>query len=416
LANGQGCGRKTRQFKPKGKMMRGVIRWVAVFILVLALAWCGLWWHIQGRLHDMLANNVRLQDTSDGSSAVQYDNISTGMNPLTASATIHNVRWSLMPPGEDTAIGVGFAQARVWIDAFDPLVMHIGMPNRIFVTTPRVALSITFGGIAANAGLNPRALFNRKIYALTGQNLAIQNMNVVAGAANIPLLHIDAINGHEMFNPAAGPNQTAVTGQHSFDGVSLTPVLVVLGHVPFGGKITHAGFNIQLSGPFDWNGLMEQLHNPQISEQAREQLLIATSHRWAERGGNGKSSVTMVLGPTTLSANGAVVFDANAQASGTADITADHLDAFTAAIVNAYPQLQPEITQIEAQLSPYLTATDTGGQVLNMHIVYGKPGVLINGSRVADMPTIDWEALENRPSAPVPQAPGDGSGAATAAP
>ena len=160
---------------------------------------------------------------------------------------------------------------------------------------------------------------------------------------------------------------------------------------------------------------MEQLHSTQISQQARQELLIQAAHRWAAQGGNGKASLTLVVGPSTLNANGAVVFDANAQPSGTADISADHLDAFTAAITGAYPELAQNIAQIETELSPYLSATDTGGQVVNVHVVYGKPGVMVNGSRKADMPPIDWSTLEN-PPAPVAQAPGDGSGAAAPGP
>lgn len=396
-------------------MMRSIARWAGAVVLVLVVAWGGLWWYTESRLHDMLATYAKLQSTSDGLSVVEYDGISNGTNPLAASATIHNLRWSLNTAGTDIPVAVGMAQIKVWIDAFNPLVMHIGLPNRIFVTTPQVTASINFDSIAASAGLDPRALVNRNIYALTSQTLAIHNLDVVAGAANIPLLHVDDINGHETFNPAAGPGQIALAGQDSFDGVTLAPMLVLLGHVPFGGTITHIGFNVTLSGPADWSGLIEKLHGTQISQQARQELLIQAAHHWAAQGGSGKASLILVVGPSTLNANGSVVFDSNAQPSGTADVTADHLDAFTAAITGAYAKLAPNIAQIETELSPYLSATDTGGQVLNVHVVYGKPGIMVNGSRKADMPPIDWNTLENPPS-PVAQAPGDGSGAAAPGP
>jgi hypothetical protein len=108
-----------------------------------------------------------------------------------------------------------------------------------------------------------------------------------------------------------------------------------------------------------------------------------------------------------------VKFDANVQPSGTADLTADHLDEFTGAITNAYPQVQDTISQAEAQLSPYLSTTGTGGQTLGMNVTYGPPGVTINGQKVADMPPVNWDALENPPPAP---APDDGSGAGSPTP
>jgi hypothetical protein len=395
--------------------MRGVVRLLAGVVLVLAVAWGGLWWYLEMRLHDMLAASAAAQITSDGSSVVSYDGISEGTNPFKASATLHNLRWSLVTPGEGTPAVVGLAQVTAWIDAFHPLVMHIGLPNRIDISTPKVTGGITFGAIAINAGLNPRALFDRKIYALTSQNLAIENLNVVAGGGNFPLLHVDNITGQDSFNASAGPSQTALTADESVDGITLTPLLVALGHVPFGGKIAHIGFSAALSGPADGNGLLEQLRAPQLSDQDRRKLMIQAAHGWALGGGNGKASLVLTLGPSTLNANGTVAFDTNAQPDGTADITADHLDAFTLAVTNAYPTLQQTVVNIEAQLSPYLTTTDAAGQALSVHIAYGRPGVVVNGTRKSDMPAIDWSVLEN-PPAPVTQAPGDGSGAAAAGP
>jgi hypothetical protein len=397
--------------------MRGLARLIAGVVLVLAVAWGGLWWYAQGRLHDMLATNAGLRNTDDGNSVVSYDSISKGTNPLAASATLHNLRWSLRAPGEDTASVISMAQVTVWIDALNPLVMHLGLPNQIGVSTPKGVGSATFGSIAIDMRLNPHALFNRQIYAVTGQTMALHDITALV-AGSFPILHIDDITGHETIDASAGPNQTAFTAQDSIDGISLPPAMVLLAHVPFGGKITHVGFNISLSGPADWTGLTQQLRAPQLSEQDKRKLAVQAAHDWAAKGGSGKADLTLALGPTTVNANGAVAFDADAQPNGSADITADHLDTFTAALTNAYPQLQQSIVNIEAQLSPYLATTDAGGQVLNVQVAYGKPGVVVNGTRKADMPPLDWAALENPPApiAPVAQAPGDGSGAASAGP
>lgn len=388
-------------------MMQGMARLVTGVVLVLAVAWLGTWWYVEGRLTDMLTAYTDVRTTADGGSALTYDNISRGTNPLVASATLNNVRWTMQPSGQEAPMVVTAAQVTVWIDASNPQLLHIGLPKRIDISTPQTAGSIIFGSITVDAGLDPRALFNRKIYALTGHSLAIQNMDVVAGGGGLPLLHIDSITGHETFNAAARPGQTAVSGEDSIDGVALPAVWVALAHVPFGGKITHIGLQLMLSGPADRNGLMEPFQAP----LEKKKQVIEALHTWAEQGGSGKAGIVITLGPSTLNASGAVAFGANAQPSGTADVTADHLDSFTAALVNAYPHLQQSIANIEGQLSPYLATTGAGGQVLTVHVSYGKPGVLVNGTRRMDMPPLDWSALENPPAA-VPQAPGDGSGAA----
>jgi hypothetical protein len=392
-------------------------RLAAGVVLVLAVAWGGLWWYAEGRLHDMLATNAGLRNTGDGNSVVSYDSISKGTNPLAASATLHNLHWSLRAPEEDASAVISMAQVTVWIDAFNPLVMHLGLPNQIDVSTPKGVGSATFGSIAINMGLDPHALFNRKVYAVTGQTMAIHNINALI-AGNFPILHIDDITGHESIDASAGPNQTALAAEDNIDGIALPPAMVLLAHVPFSGKITHIGFTMSLSGPADWTGLTQQLRAPQLSEDDKRKLVVQAAHDWAAKGGSGKAGLALALGPTTLNASGTVAFDANVQPNGTANVTADHLDAFTTALTNAYPQLQQSVVNIEAQLSPYLTTTDAGGQILNVQAAYGKPGVVVNGTRKADMPPLDWSALENppAPATPVAQAPGDGSGAASTGP
>ena len=69
-------------------MMRGIARLLLGIVVVLAVAWGGLWWYTEGRLHDMLATNAGLRNTDDGNSVVSYDSISKGTNPLAASATL----------------------------------------------------------------------------------------------------------------------------------------------------------------------------------------------------------------------------------------------------------------------------------------------------------------------------------------
>lgn len=390
-------------------------RVAAIVVVVLAAAWGGLWWYTQSWLQNLLVSTASMKTTSDGSSTVDYDSVSKGTNPLVASATLNNVRWSLNAPGAGVPVAVGLAQIELWISPLNPLVMHVGLPNHIYINTPRVNGALNFGSIAVDTQLDPQALLNRKLYPLTSEMLVIQNMDFVAGNGDLVLLHIDSIIGKEGFNPKAGPAQTAFEAQDSADGIALSPALVLLAHVPFGGKIAHLGFNATLSGPVNWNGEMEKLRTAPLSEQQRRQMLIQTTHQWAAGGGHGKVKLVLELGPSTLTADSTISFDGKAQPNGTADIRANHLDNFTAALTNAYPELQPSISTLETELSPYLRTTDADGQVLTLNIAYGKDGVMVNGTKRTDMPPIDWTALEN-PPASVPQAPGDGSGAAIAAP
>jgi hypothetical protein len=392
-----------------------MIRLAANIVLVLAVAWGGLWWYAEGRLHDALLAYAGRLTTPDGRSVFGYDSISKGTNPLSASATLNNVHWSLPAPGPNANGAISLSYVTAWIDVFNPLVMHVGLPQQIDISTPKGTVSLTFGTFAYSLGLDPRTVFDRKAYAVMSQNAEIQNLDMAVGSGGFPVLHIDDITAQETVNAAAGPGQTAVSGEDSVDGIALPASLVMLGHVPFGGKITHIGFDLTLSGPLDLAGLTQHLNPPQIETQDRTRLVIQTLHDWAAQGGSGKANLTLVVGPSTLTASGNMTFDAGAQPNGTADVTADHLDALTTALTAAYPRMQQSIANLEAQLSPYLATTDASGQVLTVHLAYGKPGVLVNGSRTANMPPLNWAALEN-PPAPPAQAPGDGSGAAAAGP
>ncbi len=394
--------------------MRSMAKWAAAVVLVVAIGWGGLWWYAEARLHDALTSYAGQLTTQDGLSAFSYDSISRGTDPLIASATLNNVRWNLAvpDPGESGTINLPYVTS--WIDVFNPLVMHVGLPSHIVVTTPRGMLDVTFGSFAYSIGLAPRALFNTRVYALTNQNLAISDLDLAIASLHFPVLHIDSITGRETINAGAGPGQVELSGEDSIDGVTLPPALVALAHVPFDGKITHIGFGLTLSGPLDMAALMQHAGPAQIGSPDRTKLVIQALHQWAAHGGHGKASLTVNIGPTGLEAGGNVAFDAQSQPNGTADVTADHLDAFTAALTSAYPQMQQSVVNMETQLSPYLTTSASAGQSLKVAIVYGKPGVVVNGTRMGDLPPIDWTALTNPP--PPAQAPGDGSGAANTAP
>jgi hypothetical protein len=400
----------------KGWNMRNMARLLACIVLVLAVAWGGLWWYVQERLRDGLVSYAERHNAADGSNTLSYSSIKTGLNPLTASAIMQNVRMTIQPPNTDTQLAASYAQVGLSIDAFNPSVLHVLLPDRLDISTPRGSITITSGSIAGSANLDPRALFNRKIYPLTGGSSSAQDVAVLADGS-IEILHIDHINVAETVQDAAGPSQTAMTVQEAIDNIALPNWVISRWQLPFDGRISHVQIGLTASGPLDWSALLQQLNTPQQSIQDRNKMLLQKLHGWASQGGNAKASLQLAIGPTTLNASGNVVFDSDAQPSGTADVTADHLDSFTAALTSAYPPLQQSIAGIEGRYSSYLSTSAASGQILNIHAAYGKDGVLVNGTKQADMPPLDWNALENASvpgtSLPLPQAPGDGSGAAS---
>ena len=214
-----------------------------------------------------------------------------------------------------------------------------------------------------------------------------------------------------------GPANAAVFSRITFDNVVLSPLITRLAAIPFGGKLNQLVLFARISGPLPPNlpAVLNQLSADSADLTAQQKQIIPLIHQWAAQGGTGNAGLNLDLGPSTAVAAGSLKFDANLQPNGTADLTANHLDQFTAALTNAYPMLQDDITRAEAQLSPYLGNTDQGGQILNLHLTYGKPGILINGQKVADMKPLDWNALEN-PLPPPIKAQGDGSGAASPGP
>jgi hypothetical protein len=304
------------------------------------------------------------------------------------------------------------------IDALNPLVFHTDLPNKISVAVgDNIGLAINTSSIALSENLDPNALFNKSIYPFRGGDFSAGNVDVLASEGSLLVLHIDSITSHADLNLAAGSADTAMSTTTSFTGIALSPLLTKVAQIPFNGQVSNLSLGLILSGPVPDNlhALAAQISAATAGDEAAQQkIIVPVVRKWASQGGSGSMSLGFTIGPSTAKADASVKFDANLQPSGTADLSADHLDEFTAAITSAYPQVQDTISQAEAQLTPYLTTTATGGQTLGMNATYGPPGVTINGTKVADMPPVNWDALENPPAAP-PPAPGDGSGAAAPA-
>jgi len=388
--------------------MRVFIRSLVLLVFVLLVAWIGLWWYAEGRL-EAGANAYIARYAANPNVKVSYASMVRGTSPLAARVTVTDFQISVLIPNQAPVV-VTLPSVGLRISAANPTVVHVDYPPQINISTARGDAAVTFGSIDVAESLDPAALFNSSIQPFRGAQANASNINILASNGSLQVLHIDSIAVQGTVNRHAGPGDTAVTASESFNGIALSSLLTRLGQVPFNGQIAQLAFTFSASGPLpaDWRNIANQVNAFPVDDKAdRAKLIFTTLHDWAAAGGSANGSVTLVLGPSTMMADGAVKFDANVQPAGTADVTANHLDAFTAAIVAAYPQVQNSVNQMEAELSPYLSTTNDGGQVLTVHVAYGKGAVNVNGQKVSDMPPVDWNLLENPPA----QAPGDGSGA-----
>jgi hypothetical protein len=375
---------------------------------VLAIAWVGLWWYAEGRLQ----NGFEAWADSQAAAGwkISYTALRRGTSPMQALVTVSNL--TLTPPadaaGQTGTITLPGMALR--IDALNPLVFHTDLPNKISVAVgDNIGLAINTSSIALSENLDPNALFNKAVYPFRGGDFSAGNVDVLASEGSLLVLHIDSITSHADLNLAAGSADTAMASTTSFSGIALSPLFTKVAQIPFNGQVSNLSLGLILSGPVpdDMHGLVAQINAATASGGVvgQQKVIIPVIRKWASQGGSGSLNLGLTIGPSTAKANAAVKFDANLQPSGTAGLSADHLDEFTAALTSAYPQVQDSISQAEAQLTPYLTTTTAGGQTLGMNATYGPPGITINGTKVADMPPVNWDELENPPPPAPPAAP-----------
>ncbi|MBU6426512.1 MAG: DUF2125 domain-containing protein [Rhodospirillales bacterium] len=390
--------------------MRGFIKGLAGLIVLVVLAWLGVWLYAEMRLKQLVAAEINRANAS-GTVQISYDKLTTSDSPLVASVTLAHPSWTSQPAPGTGQISLRAASIGAHIDLFTPLLLHVDMPQSIAITTPRASGALTFAVAGITEKLSPSVWTGNTDNPITGGDARFAGINLLASNGSLQVAQIDSLVLHEALNAKAGPGQTAMSLKEMMNHFQLSPIIARLINLPFNGQIAYLGLSARLSGPLDWQSIANQAATLPPGA-AREHFMLQSLHQWALAGGSGQGKLTLTLGPSQLKAAGSVKFDSAGQPSGTASLTTNHLDQFTGAIISAYPGLQDWISQFEARFSPYLSTTDTGGQVLTMNTVYGKNGVVINGNKTGDMPPLDWNNLLNPPPAP-PTAPGDGSGAAS---
>lgn len=392
--------------------MRGFIKGLAGLVIMVVLVWLGAWLYAEMRLKQLVTAQISRVNAA-GTAQISYDKLTTSHSPLVASVALTNPSWTSVPGAATPPISVSAAGIGAHIDLTNPLVLHVDMPASIAVTTAKASGAITFATADVTEQLSPSIWLGHTDNPVTGGDARLAGINLLASNGSLRVAQIGTLTLHQAVNAKAGPGQTALALSEEMNDFSLSPILARLINLPFEGRITHLAISLKLSGPLDWPSIAKQAAALPDSD-ARHKFMLETLHQWALAGGSGQGKLDMTLGASQLVANGGVAFDKAAQPSGTADLTASHLDQFTAALTASYPGLQDWVSQFQARFSPYLTTTQAGGQMLAMHTTYGKDGIMVNGEKTGDMPALDWNKLINPPPPPPPPAvaPGDGSGAA----
>lgn len=391
--------------------MRAIIRTLLAVVVVVGGAWLGLRWYALTQLQagfthwaDGLATNGAVQ--------VSYDSIQRGGSPLAATVTVNDLRLLVQTSPAAPPLAITLPALAMEIDAAAPLLLHFNLPHHINLNTPRGDFALTFGSVSQTEHLDLSALLRQEPAPFDAVDAEAQNIDLLASSGSLLVLHADAYRSHSTFNRHAGAGQSVLSTSDALDNIAISPLLTRLASIPFNGKITHLGWSLNINGPVpaDMPALAARYNAlPADDRDGRTRVVAQGVHDWAAHGGSGSANIDLAIGPSALHANGDVTFDAKVQPQGNATLTADHLDAFTAAITTSYPEVQETVNAMEAALSPYLSSTANGGQTLSMKASYGNGTVMVNGKKAASLPPLDWDQLENPPP---PQAPGDGSGAA----
>ena len=392
--------------------MRGFIKWLAGLVILVVLVWLGVWLYAEMRLKQLVAAEIGRVNAS-GTAQISYDKLTTSHSPLVASVALANPSWTSQPGSSAPPITVSAASIGAHVDLANPLILHVDMPLSIAVTTAKASGAITFATAYVTEQLSSSVWLGNMDNPITGGDARFEGINLLASNGSLRVAQIGTLALRQTADAKAGPGQTALALDETMSDFRLAPIIARLINLPFGGQIAHLAVSASLSGPLDWPSIAKQAATIPPGD-ARHKFVMETLHKWALAGGSGQGKLDVTLGPSRFTADGSVTFDKAAQPSGTTDLTANHLDQFTAGLTASYPGLQDWASQLQARLSPYLSTTQDGGQVLAMHTVYGKNGILVNGQKTGDLPPLDWDKLINPPSLPPsPVAPGDGSGAAS---
>lgn len=391
--------------------MSKAIKWIVALVILLIVLWVAFWVYAQIQLRDVVQSKISTIN-STGQEHVSYDRITTSSSPFVISVTLINPSLTKAAQNGAPPIQISTASIGASLSLFHPLTIREYLTPRIDVKIGENTGVVTFGDISSVNILRPSVWWGNTSNPIIQSDAQISNMQILGSNGSLSLVTIGNIQSHEIIGPSTTTAaQMAGFVKLSMDDLQVAPAFTQMLRLPFGGEVKHLDMSFTLFGPLDAAAIDKALNQAPSDQHLK--IAVQTIKSWAAAGGHILATLNLDVGPSTLTANMATAFDKQSQPNGTVNVTANHLDQFTAALEAAYPNLQDKLTQMQSNLAPYLSTTTQGGQVLNMHTVFGQTGVVINGKQTSTTPvTINWDTLENmRQPMPV-LAPGDESGAA----
>lgn len=389
--------------------MRRFIMGVAGLVILLALAWLGLWFYAEMRLKQLVEAKVE-QINSSGNGHVTYSGLTTSSSPLVAGITMLAPQLTLAFSPSASPVTVNAARIGAHINLLHPLTLHIDIPLKIMMNGLGAPAVLTFATATITETLTPSVWQGDTSNPIAAGDADYTGINLLASNGSLQVIQIDHLDLRQALNASAGTDQPALVLSGDMQGLRVSPILTRLFALPFNGEINSLSASLTMSGPLNWEQIAKQQANLQDDDQ-RTKFLFQTFHQWAESNGHAQGQIGLWVGPAHMQTHFTLAFDKQVQPEGKVDVNADHLGEFASTLVAAYPDLQPSISQLQATLAPYVATTTSNGHALTLHVTYGQNGVFVNGKKTGTPPPLDWNSLLN--VAPPPAlVSGDGSGAA----
>ncbi|MGC9269478.1 DUF2125 domain-containing protein [Acidiphilium sp.] len=377
--------------------MRGIVRFLVLLLIVLAVAYLGAWWYVQGRM--AVAFRAQEQALRRSGWTVSHGAITRGSSPLAATVAVTDL--ALTPPDQGlptptiTLPGVTLTVRPVTpftLDVDLPLAWHVAMPQG-------PSFTIQFASIQDHYAFDPNALLHHARDPLRSGILRVTGLRIDSADTNFTLISVDRFSAGFTRNPEAGPSATALTMHEALSGLALSPIFVSLGHLPFQGKLASLRLDADLSGP-PLPSVAQSMLVPHPDGLAGNQAaglqawrkLGPMIHTWAQAGGHGRFTIALGLGPLNAHDHGHFGFDKTDQPEGKAVLVADGIGAFLGDIANAYPATIDLISTLTTETAPYMSKTPGGTQRLTIDFALAGGVLTADGKKAALVPKIVWPA------------------------
>lgn len=376
--------------------MRRFLQFVLVLVLVLALAWIGLWWYAEGRINAGFRQeeaNLRQQGWT-----VRHGQTVRGTSPLIARFTVADLR--LTPPAHGgPPVTITVPHASFSVHAADPATLAIDLPTRwTAALAGGPSFTLRFDRISGRLGFDPGTALGGGGDPLRSWRIEASGVRLDSANTNFTLASADSAAASVRRDPAAGAQATALALRAHLGGFALSPIFVTLGDLPFDGKLKDFDLALDVSGPpiAVPSDTLDIPLGPLSGDEgaailARSWATLAPLLRpWAEAGGHGRYRLHLALGPLDAHAAGTFGFDSRLQPKARADVTADGISGFLGDLGNDYPALLAPVSHLTASLAPYLVKGPQGGQRLAAKLALAGGTVSANGRAVASVPPLVW--------------------------